>query len=163
MVGSRGETPAGERLGHALGGGAAGAVDDAALVLPRAHEIDDLLQRLVLGGDAVGEVGAVEARDERHRRTELQVRDDVLAHAAGRGGGERHQRHAGQGRAEAGELAILGTEVVAPLRHAVGLVDGEAGDVPRLQIFAPAVEHQPLRGDVEELELAAVKPPQPGA
>src|ERR1019366_2965953 len=57
VVGAGGEAAADQRFGQTLRGGAARAVDDAALVLARADKVDDLLQRLVLRDDAIGEVG----------------------------------------------------------------------------------------------------------
>ena len=44
VIGTRGETAAGQGFGGAFGGGAARAVDDAALVFPFPDEIDDLFQ-----------------------------------------------------------------------------------------------------------------------
>ena len=64
VIGARGKSPAGQRLGHAFRRGPARTINDAALGLALADEIDDLLQRLVLRHDAVGEVRAVEARYE---------------------------------------------------------------------------------------------------
>ncbi len=52
---------------------------------------------------------------------------------------------------------------MAPFGDTVGLVDGDTGDVPSLQIFNPTGEHQPLGRDVEQLVLAAMKPAKTGA
>src|SRR5690606_33366968 len=134
-----------------------GAVDDAALVFAFADEVDDLLERLVFWDHAVSEVWAVEAGDERGGIVELEMFDDVIAHAARGGGGERHQRDLGEKAAEFREVAILGTEIVAPFGDAVCFVDGEAGDVPALQIFLPAVEHEALGGAVETLVFTAMQ------
>ena len=163
VVGPRTEAAAGERLGDALGGGAAGAVDDAALGLTGADEIDDLFCGLILGDDAVGEIGAVEAGDEGGGIAQAEVLDDVGADAAGRGGGEGHHGQTGQQVAEPGDLPVFGTEIVAPLGDAMRLVDGQGGDVPRLQVLLPVVEHQALGGDVEQSKLAAVQAAQSGA
>ena len=51
--------------------------------------------------------------------------DDLLARLLIGGGGERDARHAGEAPCEHRQLDVFGTEVVAPLRHAVRLVDGE--------------------------------------
>jgi large exoprotein involved in heme utilization and adhesion len=119
--------------------------------------------RLVLRDDAVGEVRAVETGDEGGVGAQLQVLDDVGADALGGRGGERHDRHAGQEGAELRDLAVFRAEIVAPLGNAVRLVDGEGGDVPRLQVGGPVVEHQTLRGDVEHPPFAAVQSAQAGA
>ena len=71
------------------------------------------------------EVLAIEARH--HRRGVLQAEHllNVRAHALGRRGGKR--RHDGTPRQRIDELANLqvsGTEILAPLAHAVGLVNG---------------------------------------
>ena len=89
------ETAPGEGIGDALGRGTARAVDDTALVFALADEIDDLFRGFVFGDDAVSEIRAVEAGDKRLRVAELQVSDDVFAHAARGGGGECHHGHVG--------------------------------------------------------------------
>ena len=163
VVGPGGEAAVGERLGHALGGGARGAIDDAALVLALFHELEDLLERFVLGGDAVGEVGAVETRDKSRRVAQAQVLHDVAAHAFGGRRGERHDGDVGQQDAELGELPVLGAEIVAPLGDAVRLVDGDRLHVPGLQIFLPVIEHETLGRGVEQPPFAAVQAGEPRA
>ena len=66
VIGPGGECrPRSSRLGHALGGLAALAIDDAALARARAEEIQHLRRSgLSFGDDAVGEVRPVEAGDE---------------------------------------------------------------------------------------------------
>jgi|GEM_PF-6395577 len=87
--------------------------------------------------------------------------DDVDPHAVGRRGGEGHHGHVREKIPKFGDLPILGTEIMAPLGHAVCLVDGDGGEVPRLQVLLPVVEHQALGRHVEEAELAAVESAQP--
>ncbi len=57
------------------------------------------------------------------------------------------------------ELQVFGAEVVAPLRHAVRLVDGEQGELRRglqaLELREEARHQQPLRRDVEQIVVAA--------
>jgi hypothetical protein len=130
-------------------------------VLPLPHEIDDLLERLIFRHHAIGEVRTVEARDEQVGFVQLQVRDDVVAHALGRRRGQRHHRHFGQCGAQFCELPILRPEIMTPLRHAMRLIDREAAHVPFLQILAPAIEHQPFGRGVEQLELPAMQSTQP--
>ena len=56
------------------------------------------------------------------------------------------------------ELHVFGTEVVAPLRHAVRLVDGEQRKPRRglqaLELLQEARHQQPLRRDVQKIVLA---------
>ena len=62
------------------------------------------------------------------------MRDDVFAHAAGRRGGERHERHVGKMFSQFGNLAVFGTEIVAPFADAMRLVNGDELHVPFLQV-----------------------------
>ena len=94
---------------------------------------------------------------------ELELLGDVLAHALGGGGRERHERDLREAVAELGNLAILGSEVVAPLADAVGLVDGEEVHAPALQVGEHPGKHQPLGRGVEQAELAVVQAAQAGA
>ncbi len=105
-------------------------------------------------GDAVADVGAVETGDEFFGVFERQFADDLGARAFIGGGGERDARHAREALGEDAELAILGAEVVAPLRDAVRLVDREQRDIDRRQQLQQARLHDPLRRDVEEIERA---------
>ena len=82
---------------------------------------------------------------------------DIVPDAFGGGGGEGHDGDVGEQFAELEELAVFGSEVVAPLGDAVGFVDGEGFDVPGFEIFAPIFEHEAFGGDVEEAVLAVVK------
>jgi hypothetical protein len=91
----------------------------------------DLLQLLLQRGarqDAVDQIGTIERADQLQRLAQLQLRRDVAAHAAGRGRGEGVQADAGKARSQRAELAVLRTEVVAPLADAVRLVDGDVRD-----------------------------------
>ena len=51
--------------------------------------------------------------------------------------------------------AIFGAEIMAPLRDAMRLVDGEERDVGARQQIEAALLHQPLRRDIDEIERAA--------
>ena len=73
------------------------------------------------------------------------------------GGGEGDDRHSGEQPAQPAELHILGPEVVAPLRDAVGLVNGEQGDLQLRQPLQETLAHQPLRRHIEQIETAAMK------
>ena len=60
------------------------------------------------------------------------------------------------------ELQVLGPEVVAPLRHAVRLVDREQRDARGVAELVEQAEErlgeQPLGRDVEQVELARAEP-----
>ena len=96
VIGPRLHAVLGEIGGDALGGFARLAIDDAAVLGPRAEKREQLVVGLVLRDDAIGQVRPVEAGDVNFRLAQFQVRDDVLAHATGGGGGERHERDVGK-------------------------------------------------------------------
>ena len=76
------------------------------------------------------EVGAVESTDLDGRIAQIQQVPHVLLHP--RGGCCRkgcHNWTLGERGHEVGDVAICGTEVVAPLAHAMSLVDRHEGDV----------------------------------
>ena len=108
---------------------------------------------------------------------------DVVAGLGVGGRGAGQDGDAGEEAAQLPELHVLGAEVVAPLAHAVGLVDGEEGDAGmvcggcgavgtsprRLRVAEPAqaleeaLGHERLGGDVQEVEPPAVEVAQDGA
>ncbi len=149
VVGACGKTTARQRFGEAICRGAARAVDDAALMLSGTGKLDDLLKRLILGQNAVGEIGAIEARNKNLRSAKGETRDHVGPHAFRSRGGQCHHGHVRQRRTQLGDLAVLGTEIVTPFTDAMRLVDRDERNVPSLQIFRPTLEHQPFGGDVE--------------
>lgn len=69
-------------------------------------------------------------------------------------GGEAHDGHIGKGLAEPAQTLKVLAEVVAPLADAVGLIDGDAGELALLvddaELAAEMVERAELRGDVEQ-------------
>ncbi len=85
----------------------------------------------------------------------MQALDDFLAGALVRRGGQRQARHLGEEFGELPQLQVFGAEIVAPLRHAMRLVDAEQGDVEPLQEGQHARLHQALGRQVEHLDLAA--------
>ena len=107
--------------------------------------------------DGVADVGAIEARRVDRRISQAEPGADVLAGGVVGGGGERDERDAGEQLAQAAELDVLGAEVVAPLRHAVRLVDREERDRERADELERAVEHEALRRHVEQVEPPAAQ------
>ena len=153
-----GESALREALCHTVRRGPRSAIDDAAIHRSRFDEVQNLLRRLLLGNDAIGEVRTVEARHKNLRLAKAQVLDDVIPHALGGRRRECHEWNVGKPLPKPGDLAILGAEIMAPLGYAVGLVNGDRGDVPSAEIFLPVVEHEALRRCVEELVAALVQP-----
>ena len=70
------------------------------------------------------------------------------------GGGERDDRRRAEGGRYCAEHAVVGAEVVAPLRDAVRLVDGDQGRLALGQHLGEAGDAQALGRDEEEVEPA---------
>ncbi|MNQ74351.1 hypothetical protein D3C85_891060 [compost metagenome] len=88
----------------------------------------------------------------------MQALNDLLTGAHVRRGGQGDARHTGKKLGQLAQLQVFRAEVMAPLRHAMRLVDGEQGDLQALQKGQHARLHQAFRGQVEHLYLAAVDP-----
>src|SRR5256885_1225671 len=78
-----------------------------------------------LFGRAIADVGAVEAGDETVFSADLQMFDDLCPGWRVCRGGEGNARQAGEDVCEAVEGAVFRPEIMAPLRNAVGLIDGD--------------------------------------
>ena len=118
------------------------------------HEAQQLAVLVVRMADAVREVGPREAAAQDVRFGEFQVVHDVLGDPRGGRGREGQHRDAGQALAQLGDAQVRGAEVVAPLRDAVGLVDGDERDVHAHDAQTEGLRGEPLGGDVEELHVA---------
>ena len=95
--------------------------------------------------------------DEHARVAEREALDDLVARQRVGGRGQRDARHARQALVQDRELQVLGPEVVAPLRHAVRLVDREQRDAGAVDEVEAARHQQALGRDVEEVELARLE------
>ncbi len=84
----------------------------------------------------------------------MQPLGDLLVRRRGRRRRERHARHPGEPLAQVAESQVVGTEVVTPLRHAVGLVDRDDAERSTLQQRGGLCVREALGGDVDEVELA---------
>ena len=109
------------------------------------------LAHLWCGGEV--QVGPMEAGDEHLRRIHAQRLQDVGARARIGGGGQRDARHAREAIRQTRELAILRTKLVAPLRHAMRLVDREQREWQARQPLQRAVAQQPLGRDIQQIKL----------
>ena len=78
--------------------------------------------------DVEGEVRAVEAGAHALGFPEAEPRDDLLRDLRRRGRGAGHRRRVAELADDRGEAQVVGAEVVAPLGHAVRLVDDEQRD-----------------------------------
>ena len=142
----------------------AAAVHDPRLVAVALEQDprDVLGAPLLLLVHLVEEVRPVERRGERDaprrrpaRPVHLQDRHDVELDALGRRRRQRDERHVGEVVLERRQLFVVGTEVVAPLRHAVRLVDDEARELAvarerRQAVLQLARRREPLGRHVDE-------------
>ena len=110
------------------------AVDDAgvALVLG-AQQVQQLVARLVLGAIRYWMLGRSKLATKCLASRELQPVRDLRVRWPGRGRGQRDPRDLGPALVQHRQLQVVGPEVVAPLGHAVRLVDGEQGDCAAVQ------------------------------
>ena len=69
------------------------------------------------------------------------------------GRGQRDARHAGELIGQTRQAAVFRAELMSPLRDAMRLVDGEQRKLQARQPLQRAVRQQPLRRDVEQIEL----------
>ncbi len=102
--------------------------------------------------DAIDEVRPVEAcRPAPPARAGRSCATMSSRTRVGGGRGVGVQAGAAESARGAGELAVLGAEVVAPVADAVGLVDGEVADVERARASCrKRGVQQPLRRDEEQ-------------
>ena len=122
------------------------------------QEFAELTLRVVAQADAVADVGAIEAGDELPRVLQRKPLDDFLARALVRRGGERDARHLRKTLVQDRQLAVLRPEIVAPLRHAVRLVDREQRDLGAFELIEEARGQQPFRRHVKQVQLAGQQP-----
>ena len=86
----------------------------------------------------------------------MQALDDLFAGPLVGGGGQRNARHIGKQLGQLAKLQVFAAEIVAPLRHTVGFVDGKQGDLKALQKGQHAWLHQALRRQVKHFHLATL-------
>ena len=155
VVRQRRDALRGEELGGLLDRLAREAVDDARIArVFGAQQLEELAARLVLGRDAVGDVGPVEAGDELPRVLQLEPLGDLGVGGAGGRGGEGDARDVRPPLVQLGEREVVGPEVVAPLGDAVRLVDGEQRDAAAFEQVRGGRNAESLGGEVEQVELA---------
>ena len=130
MIGQRLDAGLGQRLGGVLDLGARQAIDDAGVAgVALLDESLELGLRVLLVDDFIFDVRAIETRDELRGIGEPEAGDDLLARQVIGGGGQRDARHVGKTLGDDGKADIFRAEVMAPLRHAMRLVDREQGDL----------------------------------
>ncbi len=89
------------------------------------ENLDSLSDRIVLANDFDVQVLAVEAGDEFVGGGELEGGTYILTDSGCRGGSKRQADSVRKALAHLDQLAVFGSEIVAPLRDAVGFVNRE--------------------------------------
>ena len=101
------------------------------------------------------QVRPIEPVHEHRRRPLEQFCHNIGARGGVRRGGERHRLHAAERRLHGAERGIFGTEVVAPLRDAMRLVDREQRDLGLFKKIDRVGFQQPFRRHIDETQFAA--------
>ena len=118
------DTGLGQHIGNVLHLFARLAIHHACLL--RVFALDEAQQlrgAVGLFHDAVADVGAVKTADEGAGVFKLQSFDDVGAGDGVCGGGERDAGYAAKTLMQHRQCPVLGTEIVAPLAHAMDLIN----------------------------------------
>ncbi|MNO92050.1 hypothetical protein D3C76_836120 [compost metagenome] len=134
------------------------AIDDTGIAATLGEERQQLLAWLFLGHDAIKNVRPIEARQEALGILQVQASDDLFTGTLVGGGGQGNARYVGEQFRQLAQLQVFRAEVMAPLGHAVGFVDGEQRDVQPLQEAQHARLHQTLGREVEHFHFTAADP-----
>ena len=154
MVGQRGKALRREPGGGLVDLAPRQAVHDAGLArVLLADERQQLRARVHLIYDRITDIGSIEARYEYARVFEPEAGDDLAASLRVGGRGERNARHLRETLVQDRQLQILGTEIMAPLRHAMRLVDREQRDAAAPEQLEASWRKQTLGCHVEQVEL----------
>ena len=130
-------------------------VDDTALarvLLDKEHNL--LVDLLGLGSHLVVEVGPVEGTLVLDGVLYLQIFLDIASHLVGGSSREGYHRRVANLVDGRSEVAVLGSEVVSPLRDAVGFIDGIERNLERLEKLEVLGLVERLGSHVEQLGLA---------
>ena len=120
------------------------------------QKIEQLLFAVVFFDDLVVDIGAVEAGDVFGGVFQFEIVFDVGTGFGVGGGGEGDAGDVGVAVGQEAELAVFGAEVVPPLAHAVGFVDGEQADFGVVEKAQEAFAYQTLGGNVEQFQVACL-------
>ena len=143
-----------EGLGDFLHLLAAEAIHDAAPSAVLQRVLDDLPQGLHLGAHLVEEIGPVEAGLVDVGVEDAEVFLDVVLDLGGRCGGQGDDGVLPDAADDVPKPAVFRPEIMAPLRNAMGLVNGEEAEPDRPKEVRVVGFVQGFRGHVEQLRAA---------
>ncbi len=155
VIGQRLDAGVAQEFRQFLGLAPRAAINDAALPPMRHDEIGDLLAAAGFCRHRQPQVGPIEAVDKHSGLTRKQPGQNVGARGGIGGRGESHGLHAAELRLHLAKPRIFRTEIMAPLRDAMRLVDGQELDLGALEQIERVRPHQPLRRDIDEAQFAA--------
>ncbi len=139
-------------------------VDEArpGLLIEHGFECAALIVRRRRGLHGEGEVRPIEAGDDALGAVDFERGEDVVLHERRRRGREGDGRRVAHVVAGAGDLEVVGAEVVAPLADAVRLVHGEERDASLGERAEERLVAEPLGRDVDEPNRPAPQRVEPG-
>ena len=105
-------------------------------------ETQQLCACLVFIDNGVADIGSIKAGDEYARLIECKPQNDFIARLRISGGGECNAWNIRKAFVKHRQLQIFRAEIMAPLRHAMRLVNGEQRDARLLQKLKHARHHQ---------------------
>ncbi len=156
MIACRTYTDSLQRRRHVLGLRTAQAINYARIVGIFRHELAhtpyaSCLARVGRHFDAY--VWTIETAYPRERTIKSELIHNIVPRKAVGCGRKRHHRHTGQRLFHIGKFRVHGTEIMSPLRYAVGLVDGHE---PYRQTPAPRtkVGHKSFGRSVQQFHAA---------
>ena len=157
VVGPGGNVVALEEGGQGLGGFLLGPVDDGGGggIFAEAFEEGPAFVRFQAGGDPELQIGAMERELGVIGFRDLEVASDVGGHFRSSGGGEGEDAGDPEIARKLGELEVVRTKVVSPLRDAVRFIDGEKRNVRAGEPVPEVLVGEPFRSDVEHGEGAS--------
>ena len=155
VIGQRLDAVLAQEIGKLLGLAPRGAIDDAALPAMAFDEFRDLFAAAGLCLHRQAQIGPVEAVHEHSGRAAEKLLDDIRARRGVGRRGERDGLHAAKLCLHLAERRIFRTEVVAPLRDAMRLVDRQQRDLGALEQIERFGSHQAFGRDVDEAQFAA--------
>jgi hypothetical protein len=145
-----------DELGHVLGvAPRAGVNDPRALGLRYkiAHEAE-LRLRVGRRENFEGQVRAVESRHQAFGVRQAEQAEEVVLHTRGGGGRQRERDGRAEFAAGLGDVEVVRSEIVAPLRHAMGFVHHQEAEGDAGEGLAKGAAAEALRRDEDDFVLA---------
>src|SRR3977135_4259883 len=122
------------------------------------EEVFQLSLRVLLVDDLIFDIRAIETRDKARRAGKPEPIDDLLSREVVGRSGERDARHVGKALGDDRQANVFWAKVVAPLRHAMRLVDRKQGDLRAAEHGNAGRRQEPPGSKLEEIKGAGEEP-----